>query len=78
MAGGASGLEELVELRVNAGNDCGQSKWGASHKLVEVHHRHLRVGVVGSLSEKCPRGQLVKSPTEHASAGWLPGRPLAT
>jgi hypothetical protein len=41
-------------------------------KLVEVHHRHLRVGVVGSLSEKCPRGQLGKSPTEHASARWCP------
>ena len=40
--------------------------------LVEVHHRHLRVGVVGSLSEKCPRGQLVKSPTGHANARWCP------
>ena len=45
---------------------------GPSGMLVEVHHRHLRVGVVGSLSEKCPRGQLVKSPTEHASARWCP------
>lgn len=34
-------------------------------RLVEVHHRHQRVGVVGSLSEKCPRGQLVKSHMEH-------------
>jgi hypothetical protein len=44
----------------------------SGHRLVEVHHRHLRVGVVGSLSEKCPRGQLGKSPTEHASARWCP------
>ena len=50
------------------------SKWvsQSGHRLVEVHHRHLRVGVVGSLSEKCPRGQLGKSPTEHASARWCP------
>ena len=32
----------------------------------------LGVGVAGSLSEKCPWGQLVKSPTEHTSAKWLP------
>ena len=38
----------------------GQANWPA-----EVHHRHPRVGVVGSLSEKCLRGQLDKSPMEH-------------
>ena len=28
--------------------------------LVKVHHRHLRVGLLVSLSEKCPRGQLAQ------------------
>ena len=41
--------------------------------LVEVHHRHQRVGVVGSLSEKCPRGQLGKSPTRACQCKVVPG-----